>query len=222
MFSLRKVCKQYGRAPVTGFAVRDIDLNIARGELVCLAGKSGSGKSTLLGILGLINVPSSGEVLFEGKSIAGTTDAQLARIRRQHIGIIFQQFNLHPALTALENVMYPLFMLKDHQAHDKAMAALAEVGMDSFAQRRPRELSGGQMQRVSIARAFAKRPDLIIADEPTANLDAENSDIVYGLLRRLNQEKGVTVVVATHDRDFSDHCPRKIDMQDGQIISSRE
>lgn len=218
MLALKDVSKEYTNGQVRSFAVRDVNLRIERGELVCLAGKSGSGKSTLLGILGLINIPTSGEVLFNERRVSGASDAELALIRRHKIGIIFQQFNLHPALTAVENVMYPLYMLKDAQARRKAMEALAEVGMDEFAARKPKQLSGGQMQRVSIARAFAKKPELIIADEPTANLDAENTRIVYQLLQRLNRDKGVTVVIATHDRDFSDGCARRLDMHDGKIL----
>ena len=219
MFQLKNVSKEYTNGQLRSFAVRDVTLDIARGELVCLAGKSGSGKSTLLGILGLINVPTSGEVVLNDQNVSGASDTQLALIRRHKIGIIFQQFNLHPALTAVENVMYPLYMLKDREARRKAMDALAEVGMASLAGRKPKQLSGGQMQRVSIARAFAKAPELIIADEPTANLDAENTRIVYDLLQSLNRDKGVTVVIATHDSDFSNGCARRIDMRDGQIIS---
>ncbi len=218
MLALKDVSKEYTNGQIRSFAVRDVNLHIERGELVCLAGKSGSGKSTLLGILGLINLPTSGEVLFDERRVSGASDSELALIRRHKIGIIFQQFNLHPALTAVENVMYSLYMLKDTQARRKAMEALAEVGMDEFAARKPKQLSGGQMQRVSIARAFAKKPELIIADEPTANLDAENTRIVYQLLQRLNRDKGVTVVIATHDRDFSGGCARRLDMQDGKIL----
>ncbi len=217
MLSLKNVSKEYTKGQVKSFAVRDVTLSIRRGELVCLAGKSGSGKSTLLGMMGLINVPTSGQIDFDGVDVASSSDAATARIRRNKIGIIFQQFNLLPALSAVENVMYPLLMLNDAQARKKAMDALAEVDMVSFAHRKPKQLSGGQMQRVSIARAFAKRPELIIADEPTANLDAENAKIVYQLLQRVNQEKDVTVVIATHDRDFSDQCGRRVAMLDGQL-----
>jgi len=218
MFVLENVSKEYANGQVRSFAMRDVTLRIDRGELVCVAGKSGSGKSTLLGILGLINQPTSGEVVFDDRRIGDASDAELAHMRRQKIGIIFQQFNLHPALTAVENVMYPLYMLKDRQAREKAMQALADVGMDAFADRKPKQLSGGQMQRVSIARAFAKKPELIIADEPTANLDTENTQVVYQLLRRLNREKGVTLVIATHDRDFSDNAARRLNMQDGKLL----
>jgi putative ABC transport system ATP-binding protein len=218
VLSLKNVSKEYTKGQIKSFAVRDVSLEIRRGELVCLAGKSGSGKTTLLGMLGLINVPTSGQINFDGRDITSSSDAELARIRRNKIGIIFQQFNLLPALSAVENVMYPLFMLKDGEARKKAMEALAEVDMVSLAHRKPKQLSGGQMQRVSIARAFAKRPELIIADEPTANLDAQNAKIVYQLLQRLNEEKGVTVVIATHDRDFSDHCGRRVGMFDGKLL----
>jgi len=218
MLSLIQVNKEYSSGRVTSFAVRDVSLEIGRGELVCLAGKSGSGKTTLLGIVSLINTPSSGRIVFDGVDATSASDAELAQIRRRKIGIVFQQFNLIPALSAVENVMYPLYMLKDKQARKKALAALAEVDMASLAYRKPRQLSGGQMQRVAIARAYAKRPELIIADEPTANLDAENTAVVYQLLQRLNREMGVTVIIATHDRDFSDQCGRRIDMLDGKLV----
>lgn len=218
MLSLKNVSKVYTKGQIKSFAVRDVSLEIRRGELICLAGKSGSGKTTLLGMLGLINVPTSGQINFDGIDITSSSDAELARIRRNKIGIIFQQFNLLPALSAVENVMYPLFMLKDRDARKKAMEALAEVDMVALADRKPKQLSGGQMQRVSISRAFAKRPELIIADEPTANLDAENAKIVYQLLQRVNREKGVTVVIATHDRDFSDNCGRRVGMLDGKLL----
>ncbi len=218
MLSLKDVSKEYSKGQIKSFAVRDVSLEIRRGELVCLAGKSGSGKTTLLGMMGLINLPTSGRIEFDGINVSSSSDAELARIRRNKIGIIFQHFNLLPALSAVENVMYPLFMLKDAQARKKALEALAEVDMASLAHRKPRQLSGGQMQRVSIARAFAKRPELIIADEPTANLDAENTIVVYELLQRLNREKGVTVVIATHDRDFADSCGRRVGMLDGKLL----
>ncbi|WP_037053288.1 ABC transporter ATP-binding protein [Rheinheimera baltica] len=218
MLKLNQVSKEYRNGQVQSVAVNNVSLEIGRGELVCLTGKSGSGKSTLLGMLGLINTPSSGEILLNDQQISKLSDSELANIRRQHIGIIFQQFNLHPALTALENVMYPLYLLKDRQAKAKALAALADVGMEEFSDRKPKQMSGGQMQRVSIARAFAKKPELIIADEPTANLDSENTAVVYQLLQKLNQDKGVTVVIATHDKNFSSSAVRTLDMHDGQLI----
>ena len=218
MLTLNDVSKEYSKGQIESFAVRDVSLQIGRGELVCLAGKSGSGKTTLLGILGLINTPTSGQIDFDGTDVIASSDAQRAAIRLDKIGIVFQQFNLLPALSALENVMYPLYMRKDGQARAKAMQALADVDMLSFANRKPKQLSGGQMQRVSIARAFAKKPELIIADEPTANLDAENAKVVYQLLQRSNQETGVTVVIATHDRDFAEGCARTVSMRDGRVI----
>ncbi len=218
MLTLKDVSKEYSKGQIESFAVRDVSLQIGRGELVCLAGKSGSGKTTLLGILGLINTPTSGQIDFDGTDVIASSDAQRAAIRLDKIGIVFQQFNLLPALSALENVMYPLYMRKDGQARAKAMQALADVDMLSFANRKPKQLSGGQMQRVSIARAFAKKPELIIADEPTANLDAENAKVVYQLLQRSNQETGVTVVIATHDRDFAEGCARTVSMRDGRVI----
>jgi len=218
MLSLENVSKEYGSGTVKSYAVQNVNLNINKGELLCLTGKSGSGKSTLLSMLGLINRPTNGDICFNKKSIIGLGDGELAGIRRDDIGIIFQQFNLHPALSAIENVMYPLYMLNDPYAKEKARAALNEVGMDDFRNRKPKQMSGGQMQRVSIARAFVKEPSLIIADEPTANLDSENTQVVYDLLQKFNQDKEVTVVIASHDQDFANSGIRKVAMRDGNII----
>jgi putative ABC transport system ATP-binding protein len=218
MLHLNNVSKKYVNGNIATLAVNNVSLKIDRGELVCLTGQSGSGKSTLLSMLGLINPPSIGEILFDEQTVAKMSDSALANIRRHKIGIIFQQFNLHPALSALENVMYPLYMLKDVNAKQKALQALDEVGMADFQNRRPKQLSGGQMQRVSIARAFVKKPQLIIADEPTANLDSENTLIVYDLLKTLNRDKNVTVVVASHDEEFSSSGIRAINMRDGQLV----
>jgi ABC-type lipoprotein export system ATPase subunit len=219
MLQLRNVSKHYPQAGQRNTVVQAVDLTIQPGELVVLTGKSGSGKSTLLGMLGLINPPSSGQIWWCGEDITQLHDRALAEIRKNDIGIIFQQFNLHPALSVLENVMYPLMLLKQADAKQKALAALDEVGMLSFAQRKPKQLSGGQMQRVSIARAFVKAPRLIIADEPTANLDSENSAVVYQLLQRLQQDKGVTVVIASHDAEFASSGVRAIRLHDGRIVA---
>lgn len=219
MFKLSCVSKYYMSGELRQYALKEVDLEILPGEFVFLTGPSGSGKSTLLGILGLINMPSSGEFFFEDRSVPNLVDRELASIRRNKIGIIFQHFNLHPALSALENVMYPLYLLKDRQAKEKAMEALEEVGMKDYAERRPRQLSGGQMQRVSIARAFVKRPEIIIADEPSANLDSENSALVYDLIESLNRKKNITVVVATHDKEFLKADGRTVMIKDGNITS---
>ncbi len=217
MFQLVNVSKTYPVGEVSVCAVSNVNLEIKEGELVCLTGQSGSGKSTLLSMLGLINIPTSGEIRFENTVVSNLGDRKLAAIRRNKIGIVFQHFNLHAALTALENVMYPLYMLRDKSAREKSIAALREVGMEEYANRRPKQLSGGQMQRVSIARAFVKSPKLIIADEPTANLDSQNSNLVYGLIRKLNAEKGVTVVIASHDQHLSNSGIRKVHVKDGKV-----
>ncbi|RMH48771.1 MAG: ABC transporter ATP-binding protein [Gammaproteobacteria bacterium] len=220
MIRLSSVSKEYYNGQVKTLAIKNVNLYIKCGALACLVGRSGSGKSTLLGLLGLIDTPTSGEILFGQNNVSGLSDSQLAAIRRKKIGIIFQRFNLHPALSALENVMYPLYMLKDKQAKPKAIKALADVGMEELSSRRPKELSGGQMQRVAIARAFAKRPELIIADEPTANLDSENASIVYELLEKFHKEQGATVVIATHDREFVERCSHRITLHDGMLVQN--
>lgn len=200
-------------------ALAGVSLDIHAGEFLAVWGPSGSGKSTLMNLLGLIDAPSSGQVRFDGTDTGTLDDDALTAFRGERIGFVFQNFNLVPVLSALENVMLPLQIGGHATAAARANAgrALAEVGLEAFVHARPDKLSGGQRQRVAIARALAVRPRLVIADEPTANLDSGNSRMVVDLMRAMNRSHGVTFVFTTHDPRLLDHVDRKILLRDGRI-----
>jgi len=218
---LRSVTKTYGSGPTQVHAVRDVDLSIEAGELVALVGPSGSGKTTLLNQAGCLDQPTSGEVLLEGHSTATLGDAALAHLRAERIGFIFQSFNLIPVLTALENVELAVQLANGGGGREEALALLAEVGLEGLGDRRPNQLSGGQQQRVAIARALVKRPGLVIADEPTANLDSKNGKAVVDLMRVLNQKHGTTFLFSTHDPMVVAHARRVVTLRDGQVDSDK-
>jgi putative ABC transport system ATP-binding protein len=200
-------------------ALAGVELEIQSGEFLAVWGPSGSGKSTLMNLLGLIDAPTSGEVWFEGADTRRLADDALTDFRGRRIGFVFQSFNLVPVLSALENVMLPLQIRGAAAAEARAQAsqALSEVGLERFQAARPDTLSGGQRQRVAIARALAIRPKLVIADEPTANLDSENSRMVVELMRTMNQTHGATFIFTTHDPRLLEHVDRKILLRDGRI-----
>ena len=216
---LRDVQRRFHLGETTVQALAGISLNIRAGEFLAVWGPSGSGKSTLMNILGLIDAPSTGEVWFEGEHSQNLDDDALTAFRGQRIGFVFQSFNLVPVLSALENVMLPMQIAGagKPEARERAAQALAEVGLERFAASRPDRLSGGQRQRVAIARALAIRPRLVVADEPTANLDSENSRMVVDLMREMNRAHGVTFVFTTHDPRLLDHVDRKVLLRDGRI-----
>ena len=205
-------------------ALRGISLDIHAGEFLAVWGPSGSGKTTLMNTIGLIDSPSAGEVIFEEQPTHGLSDNDLTEFRASKIGFVFQNFNLVPVLSALENVMLPLQLrgVRESAARRRAHAALEDVGLAGFAPSRPDKLSGGQRQRVAIARALVVEPKLVIADEPTANLDSENSRIVVDLMRAMNREHKVTFVFTTHDQRLLDHVDRKILLCDGLIARDEE
>lgn len=213
------VSKHYGRGIQRVDALQGIDLAIHHGEFVTLVGPSGSGKSTLLNIMGLIDSADSGTIRWEGVDVSGYSDAHLSRIRRQHIGLIFQSFNLIPILTAAENVGYPLLRsgLRASEQRVRIKEALNEVSLAELAHRMPNQLSGGQQQRVAIGRALVKKPSLILADEPTANLDSANGHVIVELLKELNHRDGVTIVLATHDERFMGIADRSLALLDGAL-----
>jgi putative ABC transport system ATP-binding protein len=219
LFELSNIHRTFALGETTVQALRGVDLTIERGESVAIWGPSGSGKSTLLNLLGLIDAPDEGTVRFEGRDARSFSDDALADCRNRKIGFVFQSFNLVPVLTALENVMLPLQIqgLEGGAARKRAEAWLARVGLEPFAAFRPDKLSGGQRQRVAIARALVTEPALVIADEPTANLDSENSRALIDLLQRLNAETGVTCVFSTHDPRLLEHVPRHLRLVDGRI-----
>jgi putative ABC transport system ATP-binding protein len=200
-------------------ALNGIDLSIGIGEFVAVWGPSGSGKTTLLNLIGAIDEPSDGKLYFKGREIASLSDDQRTELRNRDIGFIFQGFNLIPVLTALENVMLPLQIngTPFKRAKYRALSRLSEVGLSNFVTHRPDKLSGGQQQRVAIARALVTDPSLIIADEPTANLDSDTSYKIISIMRDLNKKEGTTFIFSTHDQRLLDKVGRLIRLEDGKI-----
>ncbi len=200
-------------------ALKKINLEIHKGEFIGLSGKSGSGKTTLLNVAGLIDPPTKGDLFIRNINTKNISDNELSLIRAKEIGFIFQTFNLLPLLSALENVEYPLMLLNIPEAEriERARVALKKVGLENFTHHRPSQLSGGQRQRVAFARAIVKEPTLILADEPTANLDTKTSDEVFELLVRLQQDMKVTVMLCSHDNDLISRTQRIIKITDGMI-----
>jgi len=219
VLAAQDVRKTYGTGETQVEALRGIDLTVGQGEMVAIMGPSGSGKSTLLCILGAVESPTSGKVLLEGKDLSGLGDDERTLMRRRRIGFVFQAFNLLPTLTALENVALPLELngVSTKAARDKARAALRLVGMSHREQHLPRMLSGGEQQRVAIARALVIEPALVLADEPTGNLDSASGDRVIAMLRELVDDRGQTVVIVTHDDHVAATADRIIHLRDGQI-----
>ena len=202
-------------------ALLDVNLAIWKGEFVALLGRSGSGKSTLLNILGGLDAPTSGEIRIDGKNIDFSDRKALIALRRGSIGFIFQSFNLIPVLTAQENVEYPLlFNYHDRAARrERAADLLATVGLADRAHHYPREMSGGEQQRVAIARALAGDPLIVLADEPTGNLDSKTRDEIFGLMRQVNRERETTFLIVTHERELGQRADRTIELLDGRVVS---
>jgi putative ABC transport system ATP-binding protein len=216
---LREVTKDYGQGDVVVHALRGVTLNIEAGDFMAMAGPSGSGKSTLLNIIGGLDKPTSGEVQVEGRSIVDLSISELSRLRRDRIGFIFQSYNLVPVLTAFENAEYVLMLqgADIDERREKVNKLLNEVGLEGMENRFPRELSGGQQQRVAIARAIASNPALVLADEPTANVDSKTAAGLLDLMRRLNEERNVTFLFSTHDEKVMRHAKKLLWLVDGQI-----
>lgn len=217
----RDLKKIYSMGPYRLEALAGINLTIARGEFAGLVGPSGSGKTTLLNIIGSLDVPTEGSVSVMGRAVESLSPKEAARLRNRHIGFIFQTFNLFPVYSVYENVEFALLLLGDPPAERrrKVMAALDWVRLADRAKSRPAELSGGESQRVAIARAVVKRPDLVLADEPTANLDAGNSHNILQMMDELNRELGTTFLFATHDAKVMQYLRRKITLVDGRVAS---
>jgi len=219
LIELRNICKTYQMGIMQVEAVCNVSLDVAEGELTAIMGPSGSGKSTLMNILGCLDRPTRGEYTLNGQRVANLDDDALAEIRNHTIGFVFQNYNLLPRTSAVENVEVPLVYGGVRNRRERAIEALDSVGLADRAHHKPSELSGGEQQRVAIARALVNRPSLILADEPTGNLDTKTGLEIIGIFQRLNLERGITVLYVTHDPETSDYTRRIIHLRDGRIES---
>jgi putative ABC transport system ATP-binding protein len=218
--SMQKVVRNYYLGKTVVNALRGIDLEVEKGEFICIAGPSGSGKTTLLNLIGSLDKPTSGKVFLDGDDVERLSDNKLSRLRAERIGFIFQSFNLIPVLSAFENIEYPLLLkgVPRRSRKKKVLAMLEEVELADFNRHRPNQLSGGQRQRVAIARALVADPEMILADEPTANLDSKTGEAIVNLMRKINQEMKATFIFSTHDSMVMKHAHRMIRLQDGRIV----
>ena len=222
LLSLKDLKKIYRQGEIEVPALRGVDVKIEEGEFTTIYGPSGSGKTTFLNMIGCLDKPSSGEIYFTGKLLNELDKKDLALIRRNNIGFIFQSYNLIPVLTAYENVEFAIRLLNNRskkEIRDKVYEVLAEVGLEGLEDRKPNELSGGQKQRVAIARALVKEPRLILADEPTANLDSKTGTDVLEVMLKMNEELNTTFIFSTHDPQVMDYARRLIEIKDGQITT---
>jgi putative ABC transport system ATP-binding protein len=220
MIELSNVTRAYRTSEVETTALNDVNLEISEGEFIAVMGPSGCGKSTLLNVVGMLDSPDSGSYTFLGERIESYSENRLAEIRKRNIGFIFQSFNLVDELTVAENVMLPLLYQKvpTGERKERVQEVLEQIGIAHRAEHRPQQLSGGQQQRVAVARAVVTRPKLILADEPTGNLDTTNGEEVLNLLNQLNTE-GTTIVMVTHDLSHADHASRVVQMLDGRVLT---
>ena len=218
---LKNVTKDYGRDQALTHALRGVNLELEVGEFTAMAGPSGSGKSTLLNIIGGLDRPTAGQVEVDGREINSLSNTQLGLLRRDRLGFIFQSYNLIPVLTALENAEYVLMLqgIPTAERRERVREVLKEVGLEGLENRYPRQLSGGQQQRVAIARAIVSKPALVLADEPTANVDSETGKALLDLMRNLNEEKGVTFFFSTHEEAVMKRARRLLQLRDGVIFN---
>ncbi|MEN4871993.1 ABC transporter ATP-binding protein [Kosakonia cowanii] len=217
---LSDISKQFGTGESQVSALKGVNLEIAKGEFIALCGPSGSGKSTLLNILSGIDQPSAGQVIFLNHLLNALPEKEMAAIRGQHLGFIFQFFNLIPVLNVLDNIFYPLVLngyCDKKEAKARALHALDSVGLAQLARRKPGQLSGGQQQRVAIARALAHQPGVVVADEPTGNLDLATGEAIMDLLLKINQQTQTTFIVSTHSTQLKDRAKRVIEITDGEL-----
>lgn len=217
---VRDVWKIYQMGKVQVPALRGLDFEVRKDDFVAIMGPSGSGKSTAMNIIGCLDVPTKGAIFLDGRNIAKMSESDLAKIRGQKIGFIFQQFNLIPSLTALENVELPMIFqgVPEEKKIARAKELLNLVGLGDRMNHRPSELSGGEQQRVAIARALANNPEIVLADEPTGNLDSKTGEKIMGILVDLHEKQRKTIIVITHDADIADYADRKLILKDGKLI----
>ncbi len=215
--------KEYHQQSIVVAALRGIDLTINKGEFMALVGPSGSGKTTLLNLIGGLDTPSSGRIWIAGQEIGSLSKRKLSALRLWKVGFIFQEYNLIPVLSALENVEYVMLLQKipDKERRERSVSVLAEVGLKGLEHRRPQELSGGQQQRVAVARAIVSKPSIVLADEPTANLDSATGGALLDLMRDLNDRHQVTFIFSTHDAMVMERAKRLVQLKDGQIVNDK-
>ncbi len=221
---IEQVIKEYHQASIIVQALRGIDMTIDKGEFMALIGPSGSGKTTLLNLIGGLDIPSSGKIWIAEQQIGNLSKRELSVLRLWKVGFVFQEYNLIPVLSALENVEYVMLLQKipDDERRQRSMAVLAEVGLTGLEHRRPQELSGGQQQRVAVARAIVSEPAIVLADEPTANLDSNTGAALLDLMRDLNERHQITFIFSTHDPMVMERAKRLVQLKDGQIVSDNK
>jgi len=225
VIAVRNLVKTYVVGEVEVKALRGVNLEVRQGEFLAVTGPSGSGKSTFMHIIGCLDRPSSGQYVLDGQDVSTMSKDALASVRNKKIGFVFQGFNLLSRTSALDNVELPLLYggngMKTSERHERALEMLALVGLGNRADHHPNQLSGGQQQRVAIARALINRPSILLADEPTGNLDTRTSIEVMGIFQRLNQERGITIVLITHEMDIAEYGTRMVSFRDGQVVADR-
>jgi putative ABC transport system ATP-binding protein len=222
MIELYKVSKTVPSGTESLTILHSLDLTIPDGQFVAVVGPSGSGKSTLLGLIAGLDAPTSGRILIDGRETGRMSEDQLAELRSTTIGFVFQSFHLIPSLTALENILVPMEIAGHTDAPARASQLLRDVELEARAHHYPSQLSGGEKQRVSIARAFANEPSILLADEPTGNLDSRNGRHVFDLMVEMNQRRGATLVLVTHDHELAGEATRRISLRDGRVVSDSE
>ena len=223
LVKVEQVSKQYQQDSIVVDALDGVDLGVESGEFMSLVGPSGSGKTTLLNVIGGLDAPTGGKIWIRGQEIGRLSKSQLSRLRLREIGFIFQEYNLIPVLSAVENVEYVMLLqgVPDKERRERAESVLGEVGLDNYVHRRPSQLSGGQQQRVAVARAIASRPAIVLADEPTANLDSGTGGALLDLMRDLNERHKTTFVFSTHDPMVMERARRIVTLRDGKVVSDQ-